>query len=193
LEGHLRRALDALDRHPTASLVYSPVVTVNEVSLPGRVHFHPAHPGVDYCGGRNEFQTLLSMDCYVTPSAAVIRREDFDRAGGFRPGIRAALDWDLWIRMSAQGRDFLFYRLPSVCYRFHQQQDTVRAVTSGDLLADHVNIVDYVLAHYGFESLGESHRSIAALLAGRVARQGGAVPSGVVERAHSLINSLISK
>jgi len=193
LEGHLRRALDALDQHPTASLVYSPVVTVNEVGLPGRVHFHPAHPGVDYCGGRNEFQTLLSMDCYVTPSAAVIRREDFDRAGGFRPGIRAALDWDLWIRMSAQGRDFLFYRLPSVCYRFHQQQDTVRAITSGDLLVDHVNIVDYVLAHYGFESLGESHRSIAALLAGRVARQGGAVPSGVVERAHSLINLLISK
>jgi hypothetical protein len=193
LEGHLRRALDALDRHPNASLVYSPVITVNELGLPGRVLFHPAHPGVDYCGGRNEFQTLLSMDCYVTPSAAVIRREDFDRVGGFRSGIRAALDWDLWIRMSAQGGDFLFYRLPSVCYRFHQQQDTIRAVMSGDLLTDHVNIVNHVLLNYGFESLGENHRSIAALLAGKVARQGGAVPSEVVGRAHSLINLLTSK
>jgi hypothetical protein len=40
--------------------------------------------------------------CLISPSAAIVRRRIFDEAGGFDEDLRAAEDYDLWLRILAR-------------------------------------------------------------------------------------------
>lgn len=191
LEGHLHRALSALESSPQAGLVYCPVICVDENDKPIKVLAHPGHPTVDYCGGRNEVLDLLSMDCYITPSAAVIRFDTFEKAGGLNIKIRAAIDWDMWIRIAKSGVDFLFYRLPSVCYRLHGEQDTSRATKAGDMLRDHVDILSHHIQRSGIDSLLERKDRIIQLLRWRMMYQAGACGPDTFAKADELIQILL--
>ncbi len=173
LRGHLSRAIAALESHDNAGLVYCPVICVDKNSIPTHILAHPGHPGVDYCGGRNEAVDLLKFDCYITPSAAVIRKEAFDQAGGINQNLAAAIDWDLWIRIAEAGYDFLFFKTPDICYRHHPQQDTSRAVTSGDLYFDHLKILSRWIQKHGMTSLHPYQKEVANLLIWRKYNQGG--------------------
>jgi glycosyltransferase involved in cell wall biosynthesis len=53
---------------------------------------------------------------------ALFSREAYLRVGGFRDGIRAAEDWDLWIRMAQAGEIVSATPHPTVFYRLHQRQ-----------------------------------------------------------------------
>lgn len=45
---------------------------------------------------------LLTENCIGTTSTAVIRRECFDKVGGFDVYLRGSQDWDLWIRIARE-------------------------------------------------------------------------------------------
>jgi glycosyltransferase involved in cell wall biosynthesis len=173
LRGHLSRAIAALESHKNAGLVYCPVICVNGNSTPTHILAHPGHPNVDYCGGRNEAIDLLKFDCYITPSSAVIRREAFEHSGGINQNLAAAIDWDLWIRIAEAGYDFLFFKTPDVCYRYHPHQDTSRAVMSGDLYFDHLKILSRWIQKHGVSALQPYQNEIANLLIWRKYNQGG--------------------
>jgi glycosyltransferase involved in cell wall biosynthesis len=53
---------------------------------------------------------------------ALFSRAAYIRVGGFRDGIRAAEDWDLWIRMAQAGEIVSTTPHPTVFYRLHQRE-----------------------------------------------------------------------
>jgi hypothetical protein len=142
LPGQLRRMRDLLQTYPEVGLAYSPCMLVNEASQPLQVLNHAGHAPSSYVGGRNEVVDLLQSDCYITPSAAVIRRTAFDRAGRMDASLNGALDWDMWIRMADATPHFAFFKDPLVCYRIHAEQDTDKLKLDARLLADHIRILE---------------------------------------------------
>jgi glycosyltransferase involved in cell wall biosynthesis len=69
------------------------------------------------------FDSLLWSCTVYPPGVWILRRDAFDRAGGFDPGIRQFEDWDLQIRASRFG-DFAFLDKVIVDYRLHPAQIT---------------------------------------------------------------------
>lgn len=49
--------------------------------------------------GRDLRLTLLERPC-LQPSTVLMRREAFERAGGFDPSLRRVEDWELWVRFA---------------------------------------------------------------------------------------------
>jgi len=78
-------------------------------------------------GGEASFAAIVTERYTITTSGAVIRRDWWERAGGFDPGLRRSEDFDLWLRIAHAGGRFdgtprvLFY------YRRHDKS------TSADL------------------------------------------------------------
>jgi glycosyltransferase involved in cell wall biosynthesis len=53
-------------------------------------------------------RALLGMNVIGAPSSVMVRRSLLERVGGFDPGFSVLADWDLYIRLAADGR-------PSAC------------------------------------------------------------------------------
>ena len=102
LPGKLRLQIDHLERNPDVALC----CTLWQLLYPdaaGRYHIeHAAAPesaAVDpRCKGWVYCELLL--DCEVWTSTVVMRRELFERVGGFDPGLRRGQDYDYWLRAS---------------------------------------------------------------------------------------------
>lgn len=145
LPGHLSKLLTALEHNPHCALAYTPCVWVDDNDHILQVLNHVGHLPQDYCGGRDEIAAMLIHDCYITPSAAIIRRAALDKVGGFDLRMRAG-DWDLWIRLAMQFGDFVFFKEPSACYRVHGTQDSQNFYATLDPLTNHMRILEKVLA-----------------------------------------------
>lgn len=55
----------------------------------------------------------------ITPGSTVIRREAFERIGGFSPDFQQQEDWDVWVRL-ARLSDIRFVNQPLLAYRRHE-------------------------------------------------------------------------
>jgi hypothetical protein len=69
-------------------------------------------------------QPLLRLEdvvlgCAVCPSAVMTRREWLARVGGFDENMRHQEDWDLWLRLAAQGCPMVWHKGPACYYRLH--------------------------------------------------------------------------
>ena len=142
LPGQLRRMQALFQSDPDIVLGYCPCVAIDERNEPTGVLNHVGHPATDCVGTRNEWLHLLHFDCFITPSAAVIRRSAIDRIGRMDANLHGAIDWDLWIRLAQAGLKFAFFRDPLVCYRLHAEQDTKRLNANTGLLEDHIRILE---------------------------------------------------
>ena len=59
----------------------------------------------------------VSYACAASMSTAMVRREAFDRTGGFDLEFAMGEDWDMWLRMAEQGLWVRGIREPLACYR----------------------------------------------------------------------------
>ncbi len=143
--GHLRRLIAVLEENPRCALAYSPCYWVNERGRVMRVAEHPGHKPQSYAGGRNEVADLLLHDNYITPSAAMFRRESIAPLGDFDPGIITATDWDMFLRIALHHADFAFVATPGVAYRLHDKQVTRRFDDSLEPLIGHIQVIEKVL------------------------------------------------
>jgi teichuronic acid biosynthesis glycosyltransferase TuaG len=77
---------------------------------------HPSGPEA-----RASFRRMLFEGGCLTPSASLIRREVFNRAGGFceAPEMRTAEDYDLWLRLAFTRARFAFLDDFLTDYRLH--------------------------------------------------------------------------
>jgi glycosyltransferase involved in cell wall biosynthesis len=64
------------------------------------------------------FEPLLFGN-FVTVSSAMMRREWFDRLGGFDGELLVCEDWDMWLRFAAAGGMAAVCREPLTRYRWH--------------------------------------------------------------------------
>jgi glycosyltransferase involved in cell wall biosynthesis len=90
------------------------------LDAPGFFGFGP-YPEPDVSD--DEFLLVLWYNNFFPPSAVMVRRETFVKAGGFREDIRGPEDIELWLRLLRQGR-LVQVPEPLVCYRVHPTQWT---------------------------------------------------------------------
>lgn len=64
------------------------------------------------------FERLL-FNNFVTVSSVIIRKSWFDRLGGFDPELLVCEDWDLWLRLTAEGGLVKLCPEPLTRYRWH--------------------------------------------------------------------------
>jgi glycosyltransferase involved in cell wall biosynthesis len=67
--------------------------------------------------------------------AIVVRRSAFETLGGFRPALRYALDWEMWVRLAARYA-FWYEPEPLALYRVHEGGETARLVGAAANVAD---------------------------------------------------------
>ncbi len=67
------------------------------------------------------FEPLL-LDNFITFSSVLLRKDWFDRLGGFAIDQHGVQDWDMWLRYSAAGGRVRLCREPLTRYRIHAKQ-----------------------------------------------------------------------
>jgi glycosyltransferase involved in cell wall biosynthesis len=97
----------------TAPLIYSDRFNIGERgSLP------ELQSNVTRMHGGDVFLHLLREGNFITNTSVVMRRDLFEKMGGFYTGLNGTEDWDLWIRV-AERHAIGFIPEPLVRYRFH--------------------------------------------------------------------------
>lgn len=78
---------------------------------------------------------LMSRQPVQCPAVAV-RRDQYERSGGFRPDLSYVLDWEMWVRLTASGASWWYVPRILACYRRHLGAETARLRRSNDDLLD---------------------------------------------------------
>lgn len=184
--GHLARLLPAMESDARIAVGYSPIFWVDEKgnSLTGPCH--PGHRQADYVGGRNEVADLLIHDNYITPSAAVIRREAFFQAWQRDVRIRGAGDWQLMVQLGERFPDFVFTATPGVSYRVHGAQHSNEFYGTSSPLEGHLCILEGVLERGGAALLKGREREVAEHLRRRLGQYPQERESPLGERVATL-------
>jgi hypothetical protein len=164
LPGHLSRAVAILIQNPSLSLVYTSCIQVDASSRPLGVSRGYGHRASDYVGERNEVAGLLTYDCYITPSAAILHKDCYSALGHADIGLHAAIDWHLWILMALQFPDFAYISEPGVAYRIHPGQHTRALQSNTHFLEDHICILEQLLDQGHLDLLANQASEICSLL-----------------------------
>ena len=110
---YLERTVSFLDSHAGLSLVFTDSILFGEGERVGKrwIALHPS---------KRPFTTdrIIGRSCNV-PSNNVFRRSIIASSGVFDETLRAAEDWDLWIRMSLAGAKIDYLAEPLHRYRQH--------------------------------------------------------------------------
>src|ERR1700735_1878481 len=134
----LELAVAAMRADPAAALLYSDKIVVNEASEEFRLS--EVRPDTAHAPTMDEMLTRIWP---ITPSTVVMRREAFDRAGGFCEQLISAEDIHFWLLMREQGH---FIYIPEKLVRFTYGQ-LFPKVLNRDIGPD--AIVDLIRARYG--------------------------------------------
>jgi Glycosyl transferase family 2 len=114
-----------LEAEPTVGFVHSNVTQIDAEerlfseswSEPARADDEGRHEGAAY------FQRLVGGGNLVCAPSVVMRREAFERLGGFDPRVPFTADWEMWMRI-ALFYDVGYLARPLVCYRRHDAMET---------------------------------------------------------------------
>ena len=90
----LEKQMQCLDAKPEVGLVYTWTRLVDETGNPTGVKYDSEVEG-------NVWQQILVGDIVCSGSSAMVRRDCFDRLGGFDSNSTPAEDFDMWTRISA--------------------------------------------------------------------------------------------
>jgi len=82
-----------------------------------------------------DWQTHVFVRLAIQCSAIVVRRDVYETLGGFDPGLRYALDWDMWRRIAAR-HPLWFHPEPLAAYRKHAGSETARQAADGQHLVE---------------------------------------------------------
>ena len=101
------------DQDLRAGVVYTRFIVINENGDFKITHFL-LHQGYI-------LKELLISNCVGTTSTVMVKRECFEKVGGFDENLPSCQDWDMWIRIA---KHYTFKRIskPLVKYTLHQKQ-----------------------------------------------------------------------
>lgn len=111
----------ALEADPKAGLCYTKLRFVDETT---GENYYPEVPNA------SEVLRTLRYQCMMPPSTVLTRRADLVAVGGFKAELKAAEDWDLWVRLSHRF-GFVFVPEPVTLYQ----------VTVGSFSADYYKLI----------------------------------------------------
>jgi glycosyltransferase involved in cell wall biosynthesis len=84
-----------------------------------RLPHHEPEPGFRVLDRRALFRRMAVRNPLFI-GACIMRREAFEKSGGFDPDLRGAADWDLWLRMASRFT-FGFLQAPLAIYTLHPE------------------------------------------------------------------------
>jgi glycosyltransferase involved in cell wall biosynthesis len=115
LPGAITQAVEALQAHPEAVMVYADGVLIDEDSIVLDWHRYRQYGLLD----------LLCFNVLLQPTV-FIRRNALDKVGLLRQGFNLILDHDLWVRLATQGP---LLHVPSfwAAERTHREAKTIAA------------------------------------------------------------------
>jgi O-antigen/teichoic acid export membrane protein/glycosyltransferase involved in cell wall biosynthesis len=114
LPTHLEAAARALEQDPKPSLAYSDAWSLDDP--PGRIRRESA--GGEF--GRLDAETFLTRlveGNFLFNSSVTIRRDVLEAVGGCNEQLKAAVDFDLWLRIAAAGHDAVGVTDRDIVYR----------------------------------------------------------------------------
>jgi glycosyltransferase involved in cell wall biosynthesis len=164
--GKLAAQLRALESHSDAALAFGTAAIVGVDDLPTGERWQEIPAGVHAAA---QLAPLLYERNPIPTSSVVIRTAALARAGGFETPLRLAEDWDLWLRLVANGEAFVSVPDARVRYRRHP----------GSLTADVAALAECQVQmherHAGLVDAGTARRlrarDLVALARGRVRRR----------------------
>jgi glycosyltransferase involved in cell wall biosynthesis len=113
LRGAFQEVAQAVSRHPDADVIFGDSVLVDEG---GRyLRRHPSHAP--------SRAVLRWSSCYIS-SCAVFVRSEVLREMGWDTGLRRIMDWDLYLRLEANGAKFQYIPTSLAAFRVHDAQVT---------------------------------------------------------------------
>lgn len=104
----LSRQMELFAGRPEVGVVYSGYQRMDREGRPLPTEPTPMHRG--WVSG------ALLIENFVPAASAVVRRECFERCGGFDETLRTGEDYDMWLRLSAH-YPFDFIAEPAIRYR----------------------------------------------------------------------------
>lgn len=125
----LERQVSLMDAWPQLAATHTDVVLFNEVGAEHRPFLGALQLDVD---------NALLRPPIATPSL-VIRRDVFDRLGGFDESLRRTQDWDLHIRLALAG--YVVQRLPVPMVRVRRQDHGHHSAHWRGYLTGHLRVV----------------------------------------------------
>lgn len=113
-ENHLSSSLDIVQKHKNVDVVSGPVLFYEEES-DKKYGWHFADWILQH------FPASLASNCFIQPSATLVRTELLQQAGGFDTSkdLEHIEDYDLWIRLVEMGAKFAFRDEITCIYRRH--------------------------------------------------------------------------
>jgi glycosyltransferase involved in cell wall biosynthesis len=167
LPGHLDALEDLLHRNPEADLTYARAVDVDANGRPIRLNSLLGVVDVaSYGPGRNELAELLAFSSFMWLPTMLFPRRLLEEVGGFDDTIDVASDYDLQLRLVAQGKRVAFLNRVLVAIRFHGANPSGDGYArSGDLMREYVRIYERILAP-GPTTVREREHGIVAMLRG---------------------------
>jgi glycosyltransferase involved in cell wall biosynthesis len=131
--GAIRAAVEALAAHPEAAAVYGEARYIDESGRP--LGKYPVEPF-----DRSVFQRR----CYICQPAAFMRRDAFQACGMLDARLHYALDYDLWIRLSAS------YPMLKIDRELADSRLHAAAKTLAEMPAAMLESIEVLRRHYGY-------------------------------------------
>ncbi len=110
----LHEQLGYLAAHPETDLIYADAIVTGDTPAAGRT-FMTMCPSE----GPVTLASLLAQECNVLTSTVVVRRSQVMAAGLFDVALRRGQDFDLWLRLVAQGARVRYQRQVLALRRLH--------------------------------------------------------------------------
>jgi glycosyltransferase involved in cell wall biosynthesis len=112
----------------------------------------------------NALERLYSVQRIQCP-AIVVRREAYERLGGFSPRFPHALDWEMWVRI-AGSFPVLYEPRFGACYRTHGESTSTAQKRSGENIRDVVRVVEYCRRYLPADTAGRIAKEALRFYAG---------------------------
>jgi len=114
---HLEKHVDALQANPSAPLAYSDaIMALQEMGEDGEYRIYRRTVAKNFDFDRK----VLGQRNFLATCAILIRREGFEKQGGFNETLLNGEDWEMWLRLC---RDGDFVRVPGASCEFRHRED----------------------------------------------------------------------
>ena len=115
--GAVREAVDYLVSHPEVGMVYGDAEYIDETGkVIGR-----------FPAAKTDYKRLRRGYVHIPQQAAFFRADLWRQVGPLDPSFQFAMDYDLWVRISALA-PIRYYRRPWAAFRLHDQAKTRAAI-----------------------------------------------------------------
>lgn len=164
----IARSLPLFAEHPDAAVIYSDFMIVADDGVTPLPR-HPQAPRPDQLPSGDIFRVLLAgpWGDFIAEGAPLLRRVAVVDAGGFNETLRAAEDWEMWLRLAIR-HPFVCLPEPMLLYRLrpnamHTNPIRMAAATLRvvELVRDYPGREKYVSDSAMRQIIGEQHHLLA--------------------------------